>query len=197
MWIYISWEHWLIFIHQIWLFEILITTEYTQWEKHGFSSNMHTRLCFVLFWDFSCNYILKVYILLELTSLWISVLTHTVFWLLFLQLDSWISYTSLHPLEKISISEPQYSCYCPSYSFHLSFSPLQPWIFKYLWPIPVMLWVVSEFLEGRQNFVMDFPWYWHFTPSPMLLGCSNTDSECSILMIKQNCSSLCRATVII
>lgn len=165
MWIYISREHCLIFIHQIWLFEILITAGYNQTEKHGFFYDVGTRLSFVLFWAFSHNDIFKVYILLELMFLWISVLIGYSFLTSFPTL--WLlGFLICHCILYKKISEPQFSCYCPFHSFHLSFSHLQPWIFKCAWLFPVMLWVICEFLEGRHSFVMDIPWDWNFAPSP-------------------------------
>lgn len=196
MWIYISQEHCLIVIHQIWWFEILITTGYNQPEKHGFYSNMHTRLSFVLFWAFRSNYTLKVHSLLEMTFLWISVLTGYCFWPLFLQLDSFLIHHSIlykrflflnhssvviallgasilvsaiSSLEYSTVCDPFLSCF-DEYLNSLKGDRILSWT---SWGTAILL------------------------PLPILRSCSNTVCECNILLIKQNCSSFCKATVIL
>lgn len=163
MWIYISQERCLNFIHQIWLFEILIITIC---EKHGFSCNMHTSLSFVLFWVFRYKYILKVYVLLEWISLWISLLTGYKFLTSFSTV--WLFAFLIHYpiLQKIFLFLNYGLVVIALLTASILVSVISSLEYSNLWPISVMLWVAPEFLEGKQNFVMDFPWDWYFIPSP-------------------------------
>ena len=185
-----------VFIQQIRLFEILITTGYNQQKKHGFSSNMHIRLSFTLFWAFSCNYILNVYILLDLTFSWISVFTGYHFltsfstaWLLGFLIRHSIPYKRFLFLNHISvlvalllasilvsaISSLEYSNICDRF-------------------LSCFEWYLNS-LKGGRILSCSSHGTGIFLPLPVLFVCSNTVCECNILMIKQTTSSFCKSTV--